>query len=128
MKHSWVVVFLEKLGNQVSLVSDDRLLTCSDLSAQWGVQVSDEYVVGFRPILDSGNRGEMILSGDDISGDTISLEIPDLLRGEGYHVRVSAWNGPLLIASRIRRRQCNILQLLQMRRRMFWRFQRVQLS
>jgi hypothetical protein len=93
VKHSWVVVFLEQLGNQVSLISDDRLLTCSDLSAEWGVQVSDEYEVGFRPLLDSGNKGEMILAGEAIAGDMVSYEIPDLIRGEAYHVRVSAWNG-----------------------------------
>merc|ERR1711988_2052987 len=93
VKYSWIVVFLEKLGNQPSLVSDDRLLTCSELGIQFGVVIEDEYRVGLRPLLDSGNKGEMILSGDDIAGDIISVEIPNLIRGEGYHVRVSAWNG-----------------------------------
>ena len=91
--YSWIVVFLDQLGNQPPFTLDGGLLTCSELGEDFGVELNAEYNAGILPIMDSGNTGSMELSGDDISTESISYEIPDLIRGASYHVRVSAWNG-----------------------------------
>ena len=91
--YSWIVVFVDQLGNQPPFTLDGGLLTCSELGFDFGVELNAEYNAGIRPMMDSGNKGFVELSGDDIAGETISYDVTGLLRGANYHVRVSAWNG-----------------------------------
>ncbi|GMH48108.1 hypothetical protein TL16_g00218 [Triparma laevis f. inornata] len=88
--YSWYVVFLEKLGNQPMISADYSLVTCSAGTAN---VVVTEAKAGFLPAMDSNYKGEAIVSGDAISGSTITHTIASLSKDDEYHVRVSAFNG-----------------------------------
>jgi len=95
-RRSWTVIFTEKLGKQPPLAVDGTALRCSDLAprTKCGITVFDKHRDGLLPRLDSALKGEMVLMGDILNGnDPVRFEITDLLQGEPYHVRVSAWNG-----------------------------------
>jgi len=90
--HMWTVVFKTLLGNVPSITASKLGLTSTDPSATIGLDVNDT-IVGSRPPMSSSLYGFVELSGASISGSTISHEIPSLVQGAHYHVRVSAFNG-----------------------------------
>ena len=86
--HKWTFLFLSRLGPVPGITVDGENLACTNSGSATINAI--ETNAGVLPALDSSKYGSYELN---VTGGALSYNITGLIKGEAYHIRVSAWNG-----------------------------------